>query len=185
MRGEPAQRLPQSQLWIFDNLLEMQYNRHFHDLFTWLKLYPKHLFRNCLHLRLTVWTQTQKIIIRALMCATNQFLSRLVDIESPLTHSNTSRWGITSRNVKIIIADFDSTLNIGTLLVDGQHSTIYFSALFVLVAFVHTYSRRRSRRLPPSPSWHLTLSGLVLNVQFLGALQALFLIDFSSIISFF
>ena len=117
--------------------------------------------------------------------ATNQFLSRLVDIESPLTHSNNSRSGITSRNVKIIIADVDSTLNIGTLLVDGQHFTNYFSALFVLVAFVHTYSRRRSRRLPPSPSWHLTLSGLVLNVQFLGALQALFLIDLSSIISFF
>ena len=26
-------------------------NRHIHDLFTWLKLCPKHLFRNCLHLR--------------------------------------------------------------------------------------------------------------------------------------
>ena len=78
----------------------------------------------------------------------------------------------------------DSTLNVRTLLVDGQHFTIYFSALFVLVAFVHTLSRR-SPRLPPSPSWHLTLSGLVLNVQSLGALQALFLIDFSSIISFF
>ena len=37
-----------------------------------------------------------------------------------------------------------------------------------------------SPRLPPSPSWHLTLSGLVLDVQFLG-----FLIIFSSIISFF
>ena len=36
---------------------------------------------------------------------------------------------------------------------------------------------------PPSPSWYLTLSGLVLDVQFLGALQALFLINFSSIIS--
>ena len=44
-RGEPALRLPQSQLWIFEKLLEMHYNRHFHDLFTWLKLYPKHLFR--------------------------------------------------------------------------------------------------------------------------------------------
>ena len=138
--GEPAQRLPQSQLWIFDKLLEMQYNRHFRDLFTWPKLYPKHLFRNCLHLRLTVWTQSPKIIILALMCAINFVLSRLVDIESPLTHSKTSRSGITSANVKIIIADVDSTLNVGTLLVDGQHFTIYFSALFVLVAFVHTLS---------------------------------------------
>ena len=56
-RGEPAQRLPQLQLWIVNKLFEMQYNRHFHDLFTWLKLYPKHLLRNCLHLRLIVWTQ--------------------------------------------------------------------------------------------------------------------------------
>ena len=40
---------------------------HFHDLFTWLKLYLKHLFRDCLHLRLTVWTQSPKIIILALM----------------------------------------------------------------------------------------------------------------------
>ena len=31
-----------------------EYNRHFHDLFTWLTLYPKHWFRNCLHLRLIV-----------------------------------------------------------------------------------------------------------------------------------
>ena len=52
-------------------------------------------------------------------------------------------------------------------------SQIYFSALFVLVAFVRTLSAR-SQCLPPSPSWHLTLSGLVLNVQFPGALQALF-----------
>ena len=37
-RGEPAQRLPQSQLWIFDKLLDMQYNRHFHGLYTWLQL---------------------------------------------------------------------------------------------------------------------------------------------------
>ena len=50
-----------------------RYNRHFHDLFTWLNLYPKHLFRNCLHLRLTVWTQSPRIIILALMCATNPF----------------------------------------------------------------------------------------------------------------
>ena len=57
-----------------------------------------------------------------------------------MTHSNTSRSGITSANVKIIIADVDSTLNVGTLLVDGQHFTIYFSAKFVLVAFVHTLS---------------------------------------------
>ena len=42
-----------------------------------------------------------------------------------------------------------------------------------------------SRRLPPSPSWYLTLSGLVLDVQFLGAFSVRFLIDFSSIISFF
>ena len=93
--------------------------------------------------------------------------------ESPLTHSSTSRSGITSANVTIIIADS----------VDGQHFTILLSTV-VLVAFVHTLSAR-SQRLPPSPSWPLTLSGLVLNVQFLGALQALFLIDFSSIISFF
>ena len=118
----------------------MQRNRHFHDLFTWLKLYPKHLFRNCLHLRLTVWTQPPKIIILALMCANNRIFSRLVDIESPLTHSNISRSGITSANVKIIIADVDSMLNVGTLLVDGQHFTIYFSALFVTVEFVHTHS---------------------------------------------
>ena len=42
-----------------------------------------------------------------------------------------------------------------------------------------------SRWLPPSHSWHLTLSGLVLNVQSLGELQALFLISFSSIVLFF
>ena len=42
-------------------------------LFTLLKLFPKHLFRNCLHLRLTVWTQSPKIIILALMSATNPF----------------------------------------------------------------------------------------------------------------
>ena len=148
-RGEPAQRLPQSQLWIFAKLLEMQNDRHFHDQFTSLKLYPKHLFRNCLHLRLIVWTQSPKIIILALMCAINQFLSRLVDIESPVTHSNTSRSGIHSANVKIIIADVDSTPNIGTLLVDGQHFTIY-SSMFA------------------TASWYLTLSGLVLDVQFLG-----------------
>ena len=55
----------------FDKLLEMQYFRYFHDLSTWLNLHPKHLFRNCLHLRLTVWTQPPKIIIPALMCAIN------------------------------------------------------------------------------------------------------------------
>ena len=55
--------------------------------------------------------------------------------------SNASRRGITSANVKIIIADVDSTLNVGTLLVDGQHlTTIYFSALLVLVTLVHTLS---------------------------------------------
>ena len=41
----------------------LRQNRPFHDLFTWLKLYPKHLFRNCLHLRLTIWTQSPMIII--------------------------------------------------------------------------------------------------------------------------
>ena len=56
-----------------------------------------------------------------------------------MTHSNTSRSGITSANVKIIIADVDSTLTVVILLVvDGQHFTVWFSALFVLVAFVHT-----------------------------------------------
>ena len=66
----------------------------------------------------------------------NQFhlFRTLVDIESPRKHSNNSRSGITSANVKIIIADVDSTLNV------GQHFTIYFSTLFVLVAFVHTPS---------------------------------------------
>ena len=74
--GELAQRLP--QLWIFDKLLEMQYNRHFHDLFTWLKLYPKHLCRNCLHQRLTVWTQPPKIIILALMCSVREITAHEV-----------------------------------------------------------------------------------------------------------
>ena len=105
-------------------------------------------FRNCLHLRLTIWTQPPKIIILALMCPINEILSRLVDIESPQTHSTTSRLGITSANVKIIIADVDVTLNIGTLLVAGQHFTIYFSALFMLVAFVHTLSDVFLLRLP-------------------------------------
>ena len=72
-REEPAQWLPQSQLWIFDKLLEMHCDRHFHDLFTWLTLYPKHLFLNCLHLRLIVWTQSPKIIILALMCSFSSF----------------------------------------------------------------------------------------------------------------
>ena len=134
----------------------MQYNRHFHDLFTWLKLCPKHLFRNCLHLRLTVWTHSPKIMIL---------------IESPLTHWDTSRSGITSANVKIIIADVDSTLSVGTLLVDGQHCTIYFSMFATASSFTFLVSH--------------SLSGLVLDVQFLGAFSVRFLIDFSSIISFF
>ena len=127
------------------------------DLFTWLKLYPKLLFRSCLHLRLTVWTQSPKINILASMCAINEIFSRLVDIESPLTHSNTSRSGITSANVKIIVANVDSTLNVGTLLVDDQHFTIYFSALFVLVAFVHTLSDVRDVFLLRLPGILLTL----------------------------
>ena len=69
------------------------------------------------------------------MCAIKKFLSRLFDIESPLTHSNTSRSGITSANVKIIIADVDSTLNVETLLVDGQHSTIHFSMFATASSF--------------------------------------------------
>ena len=116
----------------------MQYNRHFRDLFTCLKLYPKRFFRNCLHLRLTVWARSPKMIILALMCAIKYFLSRLVYIKSPVTHSNASRSGITSANVKIIMANVDPTLNVGTLLVDGHHFTINFSALFVLVAFFTT-----------------------------------------------
>ena len=95
------------------------------------------------------------------MCGINSFLSRLVDIESPLTRSNTSRSGITSTNVKIIIAGVDSTLSIGTLLVDGEHFTIYFSALFMLVAFVHTLSNVHDVFL-------LRLPGIFFNVQFLG-----------------
>ena len=57
----------------------------------------------------------------------NQSFPDLLTSESPLTHSNTSRSGITSANVKIIIADVDSTLSVGTLLVGGQYFTIYFS----------------------------------------------------------
>ena len=44
--GEPAQWSPQSKLWNQDRML---YDQHFHDLFTWLKLYPWHLPWN-LHL---------------------------------------------------------------------------------------------------------------------------------------
>ena len=59
------------------------------------------------------------------------------------------------------------------------------SGLCLLMVNTSHSTSQCSRWLPPSHSWLLTLSGLVLNVQFLGALQALFLIDFSSIISFF
>ena len=73
-RGEPAQWSPQSKLW---NLDKLQYDRHFHGLFTWLKLYPRHLSWN-LRLRLIDWTQSLKIIV---LVHINQFPSALVEIE--------------------------------------------------------------------------------------------------------
>ena len=60
---------------------------HFRDLITWLKLYPKHLFRNCLHLRLTVWTQSPKIVSLALMCAINFTFSGLLLTSSLLENT--------------------------------------------------------------------------------------------------
>ena len=127
--------------------MNFRQNRYFHDLFTWLTLYPKNLFRNCLHLRLTVWTQPPKIIILALTCAIKKkIFSRLVDIESPLTHSNTSRSGTTSANVKS---------SLPTLI---SRST---SGLCLLMVNTLRSTSQCSRRLSPSPSWYLTLSGLV------------------------
>ena len=50
--------------------------------------------------------------------------------------------------------------------------------------YTRAHSQRRSGRLPPSPSWRLSFSGLVLGVQIIGALRALLLIDSSSITLF-
>ena len=78
-------------------------------------------------------------------------LSRRVDIKSPLTHSKTSRSGIASANVKIIIADVDSMLNVRTVLVDGQHLTIYFSMFAKASILDHDFGRLcRGRRIQMS-----------------------------------
>ena len=123
---------------------KMLYDRHFHDLFTWLKLYPWHLSWN-LHLRLIIWTQSLKIII---LVHINQFPSALVGVEcirGPaililatripehqsisfqtrsrrvclITRVSNNHVLFTSINAKIVLADVVFTIcNVRTLLVD-------------------------------------------------------------------
>ena len=66
---------------------KMLYNRHFHDLFTWLKLYSWHLFRIVFTCVSSSWTQSPKIII---LVHIFQFLSRRTVIEcvSSLAYQN-------------------------------------------------------------------------------------------------
>ena len=81
---------------------------------------------------------------------------------------------------QITTADVDSTLNIWTLLVASQHFTNYFSALFMLVAFVQTLSDVHDVFL-------LRLPGILLSLWpcLECAVSLSVLTNFSSIVSFF
>ena len=76
-------------------------DRHFHDLFTWLKLYPWHLFR-------IVFTCVSSSVSFQTYCHRVCLITRVLELDILFT----------SAIVKIILAGIDSTSDVKTLRID-------------------------------------------------------------------
>ena len=97
---------------------KMLYNRHFHDLFTWLKLYSWHLFR----IVFTCVSSSGRSDLPFLssMIASSSFNFFPDVLSSSVSHHSRTKLDIlfTSAIVKIILAGVDSSSDVKTLRID-------------------------------------------------------------------